>query len=142
MVDKRHCGKCGHFLNEDGECEGCGPFHHPQKMKVEEYLKRLLDYIRMQYECGDINENSPIGIAWRDYNAVLKCGAQPAQSASPPNICSHKMPGVDELRKMLVATGEISEFGLDTNGADRVIELCHKVLVRHFGSAANSCRKD
>lgn len=46
-----------------------------------------------------------------------------------------KMPSVEELRKLLVASGEISEFGLDTNGAGRVIELCHMVLARHFGCA-------
>lgn len=31
MQDSRHC-KLGHTLNEDGECETCKNFHHPQPL--------------------------------------------------------------------------------------------------------------
>ena len=58
------------------------------------------------------------------------CGKVESQAT---NSVSREMPDVNTLRKMLVATGEISEFGLDTNGADRIIKLCHDVLARHFG---------
>ena len=30
----RNCKKCGCLLNEDGECERCGNFHHPQPQKL------------------------------------------------------------------------------------------------------------
>lgn len=52
-------------------------------MTKEQYGRRVLDYVRMQIETGNISEYSPLGIAYGDYKrAARSSGEQPAQATN------------------------------------------------------------
>jgi len=43
---------------------------------VRELEKRIIDYVRMDLERGNIGEYSPVGIAYRDYERAVKVGKE------------------------------------------------------------------
>lgn len=58
---------------------------------MEFYLKRLLDYIRLQIASGTIGADSPVGIAYRDY---LEHAARQDTMESPGTATNTTQPAI------------------------------------------------
>jgi hypothetical protein len=53
-------------------------------MTKEDGLRRLLDYVRLEYETGIIKEDSPVGIAWQDYKSAAEQPNNGMELTLPP----------------------------------------------------------
>jgi hypothetical protein len=52
------------------------------------------------------------------------------------NNASPKLPTLEEFRKMIVATHQVSELGLDMNSNSIIIRLCYDIMCRQLSGMA------
>lgn len=71
-------------------------------MTKEQLAKRVIDYVRMDIERGNISEYCPVGIAYTDYARAVKEDRSAVPQPPQAVICPHYYEATDGVHIVMV----------------------------------------